>query len=173
MVRFASFLICLLVLLRVLLPAGVAQAAVHDTDVVALSVDTGAGVKTYTARAVASLPAQAVTVGADPGSAMHYRCTRLQYVLQDAGVAMGKAMRGARLGDTVTATAGDGFTVAFALVELDAVFRPDPAYLCYEKEGELLDAAEGPLRLIVPDDLRKGRWVRQLKSLKVNLSTAP
>ena len=85
----------------------------------------------------------------------------------DAGIPMGKAMRGARLADTVIVTGADGFTVAFALVELDRAFRADPATLCYERDGLPLDAKEGPLRLIVTDDLKKGRWVRQVKSLTV------
>ena len=35
------------------------------------------------------------------------------------------------------------------------------------EDGNALDVAHGPLRLVVPGDKRQGRWVRMLKSVTV------
>jgi DMSO/TMAO reductase YedYZ molybdopterin-dependent catalytic subunit len=39
--------------------------------------------------------------------------------------------------------------------------------LAYRKDGADLDAACGPLRLVVPDEKRQARWVRQVAELEV------
>ena len=173
----AHFSVAILLLLG-MSAAMSAPAAVRDVEAEVLVVDTGlqdgvAARHAYTGRSLAALPSETVAVGSDPANTVRYSCTRLQSVLMDAGIPMGKAMRGARLADTVIVTGADGFTVAFALVELDRAFRADPATLCYERDGLPLDAKEGPLRLIVTDDLKKGRWVRQVKSLTVYRAPGP
>jgi hypothetical protein len=39
--------------------------------------------------------------------------------------------------------------------------------LADQRDGKPLSEKEGPLRLVVPDEKREGRWVRQVISLKV------
>jgi hypothetical protein len=39
--------------------------------------------------------------------------------------------------------------------------------LADRRDGQPLAAAEGPLRLVVPDEKRHARWVRQVRSCTV------
>ena len=55
----------------------------------------------------------------------------------------------------------------FSLVELDPARTGPPVLLADRRDGKPLEAAEGPLRLIAPEDARPVRWVRQVASLRV------
>ena len=61
----------------------------------------------------------------------------------------------------------DGYTALVALTECDSSFRERPVILAWKKNGQLLDGHDGPLQLIVPDDLRHARDVRQVRRLEV------
>jgi hypothetical protein len=39
--------------------------------------------------------------------------------------------------------------------------------LAFLKDGKPLDAKEGPYRIVVPDEKRLARWVRQVTTLKI------
>jgi hypothetical protein len=67
----------------------------------------------------------------------------------------------------VRVTAGDGYTALVALTEADSTFRERPILLAWKKNGQALDGHDGPFQLIVPDDLRHARDVRQVKVLEV------
>ncbi|MCW5237115.1 hypothetical protein [Verminephrobacter eiseniae] len=55
--------------------------------------------------------------------------------------------------------------MTFALAELEPDFRDNPSVPCYQKDGAAIALTEGPFRLIVPDDKKHGRWVRQVDAL--------
>ena len=63
--------------------------------------------------------------------------------------------------------ATDGYTALVALTEADSSFRSQPVILAWRKSGAILDDHDGPLQLIVPDDLRHARDVRKVKRLEV------
>ena len=60
--------------------------------------------------------------------------------------------------------AADGYRVVFALPELDPAFTERVVLLADHRDGQPLTPAEGPLRLVVPDEKRQARWVRQVGS---------
>ena len=60
--------------------------------------------------------------------------------------------------------AADGYRVVFALPELDPAFTERMVLLADHRDGQPLTTTEGPLRLVVPDDKRHARWVRQVGS---------
>jgi hypothetical protein len=53
------------------------------------------------------------------------------------------------------------------VAELDEDFAREQLVVVDSEDGKALDAAHGPLRLVVPGDKRQGRWVRMLKSVTV------
>lgn len=63
--------------------------------------------------------------------------------------------------------ATDGYGALVALTEADSSFRDRPVMLAWRKNGQPLDTRDGPLQLIVPDDLRHARDVRQVGRLEV------
>ena len=88
-------------------------------------------------------------------------------ILQKAGVQLGAALRGLNLTKYVLAEAADGYKVVFALVELDKEFTDKQIILADKVDGNALPATEGPLRIIVPDDKKAARSIRQVTSLIV------
>jgi hypothetical protein len=88
-------------------------------------------------------------------------------VLQEAGVTLGKELRGPRLANCLLVEAADGYRVAFSLAEIDPEISEGVVLLADHKDGKQLDAKEGPYRLVVPRDKRHSRWVRQVIRLSV------
>ena len=54
-----------------------------------------------------------------------------------------------------------------ALPELDPGFSDKQIVLAFLKDGKPLDDKEGPYRIVIPDEKRMARWVRQVTTLKV------
>ena len=123
---------------------------------------------TLTPELLAGLPRTSVTVhvhGSKQESA--YEGVTLNAILEKAGVASGEAIRGKKLSIVVIARASDGYQAVYALPELDPAFSRKLFLLADRKDGQPLPAAEGPFRLIVPDEMRPARWVRQVTSLVI------
>jgi DMSO/TMAO reductase YedYZ molybdopterin-dependent catalytic subunit len=76
-------------------------------------------------------------------------------------------MRGPNLGYYAVIEAADGYSALFSLAEFDDDFAERSILLATSRDGKPLDAKDGPLRLIVPQDARPARWVRQVRSIRV------
>ncbi len=88
---------------------------------------------------------------------------RLADILVESGLAMGKALAGPRLTETLVISARDGYSAAFVLTELDPEFTHAPVMLCLALDGAPISDETGPLRIIVPNEQKRhARWVRQV-----------
>jgi hypothetical protein len=67
----------------------------------------------------------------------------------------------------VLVESADGGQVVFALPELDASFSDKIVLLAVAKNGKPLPTGEGPFRIIVPDEKKHARWVRQVTALRL------
>jgi hypothetical protein len=76
-------------------------------------------------------------------------------------------MRGKRLASYLLVEAADGYRVVIALPELDPAFTGKQIVLAFLKDGRPLDDKEGPYRIVIPDEKRMARWVRQVTRLKI------
>ncbi len=56
---------------------------------------------------------------------------------------------------------------AAAVAELDAGFTDRVVLITDTKDGASLSAKDGPFQLIVPDEKRPARWVRQVRRIRV------
>lgn len=63
--------------------------------------------------------------------------------------------------------ASDGYSALVALTECDSSFRERPVLLTWLRDGKPLGDHDGPLQLIVPDDMRHARDVRKVNRLEV------
>ena len=70
------------------------------------------------------------------------------------------------LGMDGVATGSDGYKAAFALGELSPSFGDNPYMIAYELNGQNL-TRNGFARVVVPGDVRNGRWVSNLIGLEV------
>jgi hypothetical protein len=65
-------------------------------------------------------------------------------------------------------TARDGYEIVPSGGELDPNFGNTPVLLAWAEEGAPLSAGEGPLRIVVPGDLRGGRYIYGIVSIDVS-----
>ncbi|HWW26127.1 MAG TPA: molybdopterin-dependent oxidoreductase [Caulobacter sp.] len=101
------------------------------------------------------------------GKPITYEGALLNAALKQAGVVSGDRLMGRYLNQVVIAKGSDGFTASYSLGETDPIYRTNPVIIADHKDGQLLDAKEGPYRLVVDGDLRPGRSVRMLASVEV------
>lgn len=76
-------------------------------------------------------------------------------------------MRGKQLAAYVLVEAADGYKVTFAIAEIAPEFTDKVVLLADTRDGILLGEKDGAWQIIVPDEKKHGRWVRQVVSLKV------
>ena len=88
-------------------------------------------------------------------------------VLEKAGITFGESSKGKRLESCLLVEAADGYRVVIALPELDPAFDGKQVMLAFTKDGKPLDQKEGPYRVVIPDEKRMARWVRQTMTLKI------
>lgn len=146
---------------------GYAEPASAQNDTVNVRVVHGTCDTVLPLARLKQLPAHTVVVAGHDGEQSTYRGALLFDVLGAGCTSVSAASKRERIGMVVRAEADDDYHVVVALMEADTSFRDKPVLVCYEKNGQPLDAHDGPMQLIVPDDKRHARNVRGLKELKV------
>ena len=132
-----------------------------------LTIQTAGGKQTVWARSdIESLPHVKVTTHASETSTTFEGVT-LKTVLEKGGVEFGHSMRGKRLASCLLVEAADGYRAIIALPEIDPDFTDKQIVLAYLQDGKPLDAKAGPYRIVIPDERRMARWVRQVTTLKI------
>ena len=116
---------------------------------------------------LSKLPRRTVQAKNHEGKECNYEGVELREILARAGVKFGKELKGKLLASVVLVEAADNYQAVFALPELDSLFTDRVILLADRCDGQPLSEANGPLQMIVPDEKRHGRWVRQVKSLTV------
>jgi hypothetical protein len=119
----------------------------------------------FTAADLAGLPRQTVRAKDHSGKESLFEGVSLSEVLVAAGVKLGNELRGPALANYVLVEAADGYRVVFALPELDPASTDRVILLADRRDGQPLDAKEGPFRIVVPNEKRHSRWVRQVAVL--------
>jgi len=131
-----------------------------------LTVQTETGKQTVLSKTdIEALPHVKITTqGPDSSS---YDGVALKAVLEKAGVEFGHSLRGKRMASCLLVEAADGYRVVIALPELDADFTDKQIVLAFSQNGKPLDTKEGPYRIVIPDEKRMARWVKQVTTLKI------
>lgn len=97
-----------------------------------------------------------------------YSGYNLSDILLSAGAKLGKGeMRGKELAAYLLIESADGYKATFAAAEIAPEFTDKVVLLADKRDGKPLDEKEGNWQIIVPDDKKHGRWVRQIVSLKI------
>lgn len=123
--------------------------------------------RTLAAADLAALPRQEVRATGHDGQAHAYQGVALTDLLALVGGPQGKAIHGPVLAQALVAEAADGYRVVFALPELDAAFATQTILLATTRDGQPLPAEAGPFQIIVPQEKRPARWVRQVQRLRL------
>lgn len=88
-------------------------------------------------------------------------------ILQKAGVTLGSELKGENLTKYLLVEASDGYQVVFALPELDKTYTDRAIILADRIDGKPLLPADGPFRIIVQDEKKPARCIKQVTSLKI------
>ena len=115
-----------------------------------------------------AMPRTAVTVHNEHAKADEtYVGVRLADVLAKMGAPLGHDLRGAALCGYLVATGSDGYVAVIALAEVDPSFHPGEVLVADTMNGAPMDSKSGPFKLIVTEDKRPARWVRNLVNIEL------
>lgn len=107
-------------------------------------------------------------VGRDhDGTEAEYEGVELYELLRRVDVPFRENLRGAALRMGVLVKAADGYAALFSLAELDPDMNGKKIFLADRSNGAQLGTGQGPLRLIVAEEKRPARWVREVVELEV------
>jgi hypothetical protein len=151
---------------RLFLPALLFILSLHSTLswCQQLTIQNETGKQTVLSRAdIEALPRVRVTTGAS-GT---FEGVPLKALLERAGSWFGEALKGKQMALCLLVEAADDYRVVIALPEIDPAFTDKQIVLAFLKDGKPLDAKEGPYRIVIPDEKRMARWVRQVTTLKI------
>ena len=135
---------------------------------VILGMDGQRGV--FTAATLKDYPHQTVTIHDHHTNADEtYSGVPLMELLAHLGVPKGKDLMGKALGNYVVATGSDGYKSVVALGEIDPEFHPGIVLVADTMDGKPLGKT-GPFRLVVSEDKRPARSVRNLVRVEVRMA---
>ncbi|MDO7849666.1 molybdopterin-dependent oxidoreductase [Hymenobacter sp. M29] len=117
---------------------------------------------------LARLPRLEVSRPDHDGKPHTYSGAALYAVLTAAGADLSPAkLPGKGMAHYVQISAADGYHAVFALAELSPDFATRTVLLADRCDGQPLPAQAGPYQIIVPDEKKMGRCVRQVQSLRI------
>ena|SRR6516162_8674445 len=96
-----------------------------------------------------------------------YEGVLLGELLKRAGLPQGENLRGSLMASYLLVQASDGYRVVLSLAERDFSFQNSEILVADRMNGQVIGSGAGPRRLILPHDLRPGRWVRMLNLVRV------
>lgn len=104
------------------------------------------------------------------GKDHQYSGISLSALLVKAGATMGKDLRGENLTKFAIIEASDGYQVIFTLAELDKEFTNREVILADLMDERPLPIADGPFRIIVQDEKRPARCIKQVTAIKIGFA---
>lgn len=133
-----------------------------------LSVENGDQKITLTVADLAKMQRREIKARVHDTGEHTFSGVELREILKKVGIKFGTALRGPGFAQYVLVeAAADDYKVVIALVELDDMFTDKIFLLADTIDGKPLDDKNGPLQIIIPDEKRHGRWVRQVTKLTV------
>jgi DMSO/TMAO reductase YedYZ molybdopterin-dependent catalytic subunit len=96
-----------------------------------------------------------------------YSGVPLMDLLAPLGVPHGSMLMGKALDEYAVATGSDGYKTVLSLGEIDPAFHPGVVLVADTLDGQPLGAKTGPFRLVVSEDRRPARSVRNLVEIEV------
>ncbi|HKF02042.1 MAG TPA: molybdopterin-dependent oxidoreductase [Candidatus Sulfotelmatobacter sp.] len=132
-----------------------------------LIVQTDGGRQILSRADLEALPHVKVTASDHSSLAVSFEGVTVRSVLEKAGVTFGESLKGKRLASCLLVEAADGYRAVIALPELDPAFAERQILLALMRDGKPLPEKEGPYRIVIPDEKRMARWVKQVTTLKI------
>ena len=125
---------------------------------------------TLTLADLAAMPRTEDSARDKQGVMHHYSGVAVADILNKAGAATGKQLRGKNMAKYLLVSCADGYQVVFSLAELDSTITNRVVILADQEEGKLLAPGVGPFKLIVPGEKKPARNCFQVTRLTVGLA---
>ena len=132
-----------------------------------LTIQTESGRQVLSRVDLESLPHVKITASEHSSASVTFEGVMLKSVLEKAGVTFGESMKGKRLTSCLLVEGADGYRVVIALPEMDPAFTDKQTVLVFLRDGKPLGEKEGPYRVVIPNEKRMARWVRQVTTLRI------
>lgn len=114
-----------------------------------------------------AMPRRTIEAQERDGKAVSYSGVTIQDILARAGVDLGETLRGPRLREHLLVEASDGYGAVFALPELSSAFTDRVVLAADTADGLPLSEKDGPVKIIIPGEKKRARWVRNVTTLTV------
>jgi len=121
---------------------------------------------TLTAADLYKLPQQTIKAN-DHGAPVTFQGVLLADVLAKVETPTGELFSKYEASYYLIAEGQDGYKAVFSFAEVDPSFSDRRIYIVIQRNGLPLSPKDGPFQVIVPDEKRNSRWVRQLKELRI------
>jgi hypothetical protein len=121
---------------------------------------------TLSSAELAAMPQRMVTA-TEHGTPVAFQGVLLKDLLSRLTLPSDDAFRRAAASFYLLVNAKDGYRVVFAWPELDPSFTDRPVYVVTSRDGKPLSDRDGPFQLVVPDDKRPARWIRQVTGIRI------
>ena len=137
-----------------------------------LTISRGGRTEAVSVAQFAALPRASVHV-VQHDQSHDFEGVALASLVAKVGADVSHPLQGNDLSAAIRVTAADGYQVVLALSEIDPATRRGSVLLADRDGGKPLDAANGPWRLVVSDDIRPARSARRVQRVEVlDLATA-
>jgi hypothetical protein len=161
------FIFTFLTIFVFIFSAAAQQTPVKTEPILRVEVENGKTLD-LTAKDLAKFTRREIKAKAHDEKDAVYSGYNLSDILLSAGAKIGKGeMRGKELAAYVLVEAADGYKATFSIAEISPDFTDKIILLADTRDGKPLDAAQGFWQIIVPDEKKHGRWVRQVIALKI------
>jgi hypothetical protein len=101
------------------------------------------------------------------GQQHRYSGVLLADVLTQADVTVGEGSAKRVVKSYVLVNAEDKYQAVYAMAEFEPMFTGNQIIVADEVDGKPLPTGTGPFQMIVPGEKKFGRWVRQVKEIKL------
>lgn len=140
---------------------------VVQSDTATVTVRYGTCMGTIGGERIGAMPMHEAVVVSRDGEKHIYRGPLLRNVLIATCPSIGEVDKHGMTASAVKVIADDGFTAIIAGMEMDSTFKARPVILAIDRDGARLDGHSGPFQLVVPEDLRHSRNVRNVRSVEL------
>lgn len=149
-----------------ILPTSAQESAPAASAVLSVAGEI-AKARAWTLSDLAALPRVEVTATEKDGTVSTFQGVALAEILKACGTPFGELLKGPALGLAVSVIGADGYKAIFSLAEIDPAMNARQIVLADHLNGAEIPAAAGPLRLVIPEEKRRARWVRQVIRLEI------
>lgn len=121
----------------------------------------------FTSSDLQEMPQTMLKIGGEDGLPHTYSGVEIQFLLSKAGVSFSKENRKQNLNSYMHMKAADGYSVIYALTEVDSALSTKQMILALMKDEKALPQNVGPFQIIATGEKKHARMIRMVTEIDV------